>query len=320
MSIDATRWAWKQRGITATQKLVLLALADRADELHECFPSARRLHHDTELDRKTILTAISDLIEAGHVIDTGRKVGHGSRVLRLVGVESRELTDTNIGTGTKSGTGSRKRGATGTESGTATDTNIGTATGTNIGILNLSENLSENRESGGDDAPPALSQFGRFAPADWNPDPAIERTGARPAPGVDRDFELQQFRLHEHIGGKSDWDRAWCKWLNQAKPRVAPATPANPATRARIQDGDDYKRHKERAERILDGRIGGPPPLDDGSVGYRYAFDDIVAIGERVYRNAIADGKSERTARQWAYSRMSGETLRRFESFEGATA
>jgi hypothetical protein len=58
----------------------------------------------------------------------------------------------------------------------------------------------------------------RFAPADWTPNPAIERM-CRVQPGVDRDYELGQFRLHEFANGKQDWDRAWAKWLNAARPR-----------------------------------------------------------------------------------------------------
>lgn len=52
MSLDATRWAWLQGGIKPTAKFVLLSMADRAGEDHECYPSIKRLCDDTNLDRK----------------------------------------------------------------------------------------------------------------------------------------------------------------------------------------------------------------------------------------------------------------------------
>lgn len=70
----------------------------------------------------------------------------------------------------------------------------------------------------------------RFAPSDWTPDPAIERM-CRVQPGVDRDYELGQFRLHEFVNGKQDWNRAWAKWLNAARPRNIRDGPGQPVTR-----------------------------------------------------------------------------------------
>lgn len=92
MSIDATTWAWKVRGLKSTDKLVLLALADRAGEDHTAWPSIERLVQDTELNRKTVQAAIARLIDNGYVADTGRKTGASARVrvLRLVGVVGRE--------------------------------------------------------------------------------------------------------------------------------------------------------------------------------------------------------------------------------------
>lgn len=50
MSIDATIWAWKL-ALKPTQKLLLLSLADRANEKHGCFPSIQRIENDTGLNR-----------------------------------------------------------------------------------------------------------------------------------------------------------------------------------------------------------------------------------------------------------------------------
>lgn len=110
MSVDATRWAWKAPVKSATQRLVLLSLADRAGEHHTCYPSLERLAKDTVLNIKTVQKVISDLISDGLIVDTGERKGFSKRVrvLQLIGVESREYTqnwdDSKIGNMPKNGT------------------------------------------------------------------------------------------------------------------------------------------------------------------------------------------------------------------------
>ena len=124
----------------SSQRLVLLSLADRAGENHTCFPSAQRLVKDTMLNRKTVLKAISDVIALGLVVDTGKRVGNGVRVLQLIGVGNREgfvdLTDPKNGTGGKNSTDPKN--------GMPTDPKNGMPTDPKNGTQNLSINLSMN--------------------------------------------------------------------------------------------------------------------------------------------------------------------------------
>ncbi len=100
MSLDATRWAWSQRipknapVRPSAIKLVLLSMADRADEHNNCFPSVRRLEADTELNRKTIISALSWLKEVRLIEDTGERKGRTKQVIVycLLGVDNRENT------------------------------------------------------------------------------------------------------------------------------------------------------------------------------------------------------------------------------------
>lgn len=87
MSIDATRWAWMQSSLKPTEKLVLLSLADRAGEMHECYPSIARLVSDTGLHRETIMTCVAVLERKGLIV-VSRALGRGNRYL-LVGVDCR---------------------------------------------------------------------------------------------------------------------------------------------------------------------------------------------------------------------------------------
>jgi pyocin large subunit-like protein len=83
MSIDATRWAWEQVCDKATDKFVLLSMADRADEHHCCYPSIQRLADDTQLNRKTVMECIRRLESRGLIEWT-------DALCRLIGVEGRD--------------------------------------------------------------------------------------------------------------------------------------------------------------------------------------------------------------------------------------
>ncbi|XPV77719.1 MAG: helix-turn-helix domain-containing protein [Desulfovibrio sp.] len=104
MSVDAMQWAWKQN-LRPLCKLVLLSLADRADERHRCFPSAARLVEDTGANKKTVYAALSELREAGLIRETGERTGRTKqvRIYALVGVCGREKQTQKRNT-TKNGT------------------------------------------------------------------------------------------------------------------------------------------------------------------------------------------------------------------------
>ena len=117
MSLDATRWAWQQRVGRSTEKLVLLSLADRANEKHECYPSIERLALDTGCNRKTVMDAIKRLEDQG-LVTAEKSWGRGTRY-QLVGVvdrhgnqyqkrdqsQDRDQSQKRDGTSTKNGTG-----------------------------------------------------------------------------------------------------------------------------------------------------------------------------------------------------------------------
>lgn len=65
MSLDATRWAWKQRGLKASQKLILLSLSDRAGFDHTARLSCKQISSDTGCDQKTILSAMVEMERCG---------------------------------------------------------------------------------------------------------------------------------------------------------------------------------------------------------------------------------------------------------------
>ncbi|EBB4095243.1 hypothetical protein CGF73_07105 [Salmonella enterica] len=106
MSRAATDWAWNLE-LSAAPKLLMLSLADRADEMHCCYPSIQRLVKDTGMDRKTIGKWINQMMEDGLISDTGERKGRTKqiRVLQLnIGIEQTQKRDSpKNGTCTKNG-------------------------------------------------------------------------------------------------------------------------------------------------------------------------------------------------------------------------
>ena len=95
MSVNATRFAWEcdlsKTTKRSAKRLVLLALADRANKENTCFPSIARVVKDTGMDRKTVMNTINDLIKIGLVLDTGERKGGTNQVRVLkINVDKQE--------------------------------------------------------------------------------------------------------------------------------------------------------------------------------------------------------------------------------------
>lgn len=83
MSMAALRWARAVRGVTGTQKLVLWALADMANDYAEAWPAATALGDDCCLSERAVREAM-DALEAGGLITGTRVHGRATRwVLNL---------------------------------------------------------------------------------------------------------------------------------------------------------------------------------------------------------------------------------------------
>ena len=83
MSIEATKWAWQVNVSSSSQRLVLLALSDRAGQEGLSYPSIARIQKDTLLNRKTIFKHLNDLEVLGIIVDTGERCGRGTKVYKL---------------------------------------------------------------------------------------------------------------------------------------------------------------------------------------------------------------------------------------------
>lgn len=138
MSRIANDWVWKQNIKPATHKLILLAMADRADEYHCCYPSIARLERDTGLDRKTIQKGISNMIACGLLSDTGKRVGSTNkvRVLRMnIGEEQSQKRD-DLQADNHPKNGNVPKNGNNPKNGTLNDPNFGTLNDPKNGMQN----------------------------------------------------------------------------------------------------------------------------------------------------------------------------------------
>lgn len=91
MAISALRWAWAQP-ISPTQKLILVRLADLADEAGVCWPSLARLEQDTGFTRRGITLNLKALEADGFLKRNPGGPGHGAtRYTLKIGRESGSL-------------------------------------------------------------------------------------------------------------------------------------------------------------------------------------------------------------------------------------
>lgn len=96
MSLEATLATWELEELCSTEKLLLLSLARRAGEAHECWPSVRRICSDTGLDRKSVISHRQNLISKGLIAYTGEMKGRSLQVpvMHLIYVDIWEQKET----------------------------------------------------------------------------------------------------------------------------------------------------------------------------------------------------------------------------------
>jgi len=84
MSVAATNYVWTQSPAEGADRLVLLALADFADESGNCFGSWGKLEEKTRLARRTVADCLRRLQESGELV----LVAKGSRKVAGSGLQA----------------------------------------------------------------------------------------------------------------------------------------------------------------------------------------------------------------------------------------
>ena len=72
MSVKAMTWAWEQN-VPPSTKVVLMALADHADDDGACFPGLKTVGHKCRMQKRTVQHHLAVLRNQGLVTVKGRK-------------------------------------------------------------------------------------------------------------------------------------------------------------------------------------------------------------------------------------------------------
>src|SRR6202044_778694 len=83
MSWQATSWATKTRVGDATLKLLLLMLANYANEDGECWYTQKKISFDTEIPERTLRRKLAQLVELGLIEITRRTHDDGTKQTSL---------------------------------------------------------------------------------------------------------------------------------------------------------------------------------------------------------------------------------------------
>ncbi|ELH6290395.1 helix-turn-helix domain-containing protein [Escherichia coli] len=220
MSRHATEWAWKTNPGSSSLKLILLSMADRADEYNLCYPSIERLVVDTSLNKKTVQAGLISLIALGLISDTGERKGATRRV---------RVFSLNI---PKNGNVPEKGNIP--KNGKLNDPKNGKLNDPKNGMQNLSVNQSCNQEKESSvetgvfmptepsannteihnfASPGCLGQFGKFSMHDsWTPSDDFLRVSS--LQGIHLDClptpqELAEFRIYWMAEGKAFHHAQW---------------------------------------------------------------------------------------------------------------
>ena len=98
MSVDAVSWAYKQK-IKSSVKFVLVTLCDFANDEGKLWPSVATICERTCQDRKTVMSAIEELVNQGCLVDTGERKG-GTKQVKVYMICQKDLSKNSTKNGT----------------------------------------------------------------------------------------------------------------------------------------------------------------------------------------------------------------------------
>jgi len=94
MSTPHIAWAFAQRGLTVVQRVVLIALAERANGERTCFPSFPTLALDCEVSERAVIAAVQYLQHERHLIEVVDDSAERAAILSKAG--ARLTTRSNV--------------------------------------------------------------------------------------------------------------------------------------------------------------------------------------------------------------------------------
>ncbi len=215
MSVHVSSWVWRNADAKGNDLLVLLALADIADDEGVCWPSLEHLAGKTRLHEQTVRSRLQALRAVG-ALDWEERPGTSNRYRINMSTPTKSTTPTKSASPTNSFIGDRGTKAYthgGTNSfrgGTVIEPLIDTSGG-DVVVIHLPEGPKSTRDRRPLPNPFKLTQSMR----DW----AAQVTPSLAVDAVTAEF-VAYWRVGEGAGmGKKAWTLAWCNWLKKEHKR-----------------------------------------------------------------------------------------------------
>lgn len=228
MSHEATNWAFKQRGLKPSAKIVLLALADRHNPDHGCFPSKKTLAEDCEMSERAVYDQIKLLVERGlvHVSDAPVAV-RGQFQSNRYYLSFEADFPRQISPSANSAVGKLEQSPSAKSAGDRRQ---------NLPTNPVREPRKRTSNLGDALVPPKPKTRRAVAiPDDWAPsDKNISDAKSRNFSDEEIDVEAAAFRDHHLARGTAfkDWDAAWRTWLGNARKFGRVAAPSHARNRS----------------------------------------------------------------------------------------
>lgn len=229
MSNEALAWAWRVP-CAPTAKLVLVALADRANEAGECFPSSRDIIERTGLAERTIRLALRELEAMGALRSEFRA---GRSTIYVVSMTAQRGASDAGGQEMPGGTTCRGGGHVMPGRGASDAGEGGTTCPHNPHITLIEPSSNPQRDATTLGEPLTLTPepkakreaTGHRLPVDWHPSADME--GFAVGLGLNADAVAAQFRDYWHAapgakGRKADWAATWRNWCRREAERPKP--------------------------------------------------------------------------------------------------
>lgn len=215
MSIQAVFWAITTRVGDPTLKVMLIAIANYADQEGECFPSQNQLAFDTEISKRSVSRALDRLHEAG-LIELKERFrddgGRTSNLIRLIGFTPPAVD--GMGAPAKKGPSPPTPESHGAHA--------NKVAGANEPLLNHQSNKK------------AAPSMGTRIPDDWQLTPDLGNYGR--SKGLTRNEVLAEAEKFVNYwrsaaGAKArkvDWDLTWKGWILRTAERLGRRPPDLP--------------------------------------------------------------------------------------------
>lgn len=211
------------------EKLVLLALADNANDDGDCYPSITTLTGKCSMHRATVIRSIAALEEGGHITCDHRV---GRKTLYRVHPSQPATSSTEQPVAGSNQSLSATKPVAACDAPRSPPRSPPPLNPPPLTPPLTPPEPSGNRQRGSSPRPTARKR----CPEEFQVTEDLRTWAAANAPGVDVEAQTAAFRDYEFRNGKTDWAATWRNWMRKAKPANGKVNGTHAAVKSRTAD------------------------------------------------------------------------------------